>query len=124
MEERTVDELSREANFNGLPKRLRRQVAVASLCNLLLSDIKKNDRTAATQPSARERGLDTLGRERHLSDARAGRVEDGVADSTRDHRDRGFARACCGHVGPVQKHHFDFWDRETQRKRVVGSPVN
>ncbi len=66
-----------------------------------------------------KRRLDALRRERHLPNAGAGRIEDGVGDRSRDHGDCRFACARGGHIRAIQQHDFDFRHGEAERKRVV-----
>src|SRR5579864_2021046 len=69
-------------------------------------------------------GFDALAGERHLANSGAGGVENGVPDRRSDDRDRGLAGARRPNTGPIDEHALDHRNRESQRQRVIGPPVD
>src|SRR6266568_7806763 len=62
------------------------------------------------QQSLRQSSLDAIGRERHPTNAHAGRIKDRVRDCGRDGADRGLTRAARWKIGPIDQHHVNcFW---------------
>ena len=71
-----------------------------------------------------ERGLHPFGRERRLTDARAGRVEDGVGDRPGGDGDRGFSGAGGPRIGLVDEHGLDRRQIGAEIQRPIRPPID